>query len=214
LLGVLSYFKNGFDVRFVIGERVLNETVKRAVESKKFRLEGFRVLEIIKSGVIEIVNNDEVKRLTEEIIHSSNKCFVAKNNPINIIHWGEAEMLAIAKHLQAKTVMVDERTTRLLVESPSNLKEQQEKKLHTTVEIVSGELDKVKAFLGDLKVVRSTELSVLAFENSYFSNYEQEQVLNLDNKRQRILGGLLWSLKLNGCAITVQEIDSYLNLVK
>ncbi|MBR9679315.1 MAG: hypothetical protein GON13_03535 [Nanoarchaeota archaeon] len=214
LLGVLSRLKNEFDVRFVVGRKVLNETVVKAIESKKFRLEGFRILELIKSGVIEFVENDEVKSLTDRIIRSCNKCFVAKGNPIQIIHWGEAEMLALAKHLGAKVVLMDERNTRLFIESPERLRARQEKKLHTHVKIVSGELDSVKSLIGAVKVVRSIEVGVFAFENGFFSNFENESLLNLDNKRQRILAGLLWSLKLKGCAVSVEEIDSYLNLIK
>jgi predicted nucleic acid-binding protein len=214
LLCILERFKNEFDVRFVVGEKVLHETVVRAIQSKKFRLEGFRLLECIKKGVIEVVANDETKRLTDEIIRVSNNCFKAKGNAINIIHWGESEMLSIAKHLNAGLVLVDERTTRLLVESPENLREQQERKLHTKVEIVHDQLEKFKSLVGNLRVARSTELCALAFENGFFNEYEQEQVLNLEDKRMKILSGLLWGLKLNGCAITVQEIDSYINLIK
>jgi predicted nucleic acid-binding protein len=214
LLGILSRLKSEFDVRFVVGRKVLNETVVKAIDSKKFRLEGFRILELIKSGVIEFVENDDVKRLTDDIIRSCNKCFVAKGNPIQIIHWGEAEMLALAKHLGARVVLMDERTTRLFLESPESLRERQEKKLHTRVDIVSGELEKVKGLIGDLKVVRSIEVGVFAFENGFLASFEGESLLKLENKRQRILAGVLWGLKLKGCAVTVEEIDSYLNLVK
>ena len=212
LIGILSRLKQEFDVRFVVGEKVLSETVGRGLESKKYRLESFRVLELIKSGVIELIVNDDIMRLTNDIIKISNKCFKAKGSFINIIHWGESEMLAIAKQLGASFVMVDERTTRLLVENPASIREQQEKKLHTRVEMVGENVEKFKQLVGDLKVIRSTELCVFAFENGFFTSFEKQDVLKADTSKQRIIGAILWALKLHGCAISNDEMDSYINM--
>ncbi len=208
LLCVFEKFKKEFDVRFLIGERVLGESITRAVESRKFRLEGMRVKKLVDSGIIEIVKNQEVRDLTAKIMEHSNKCYRAKNENLKIIHWGEAEMLAISKVYHASTVLIDERITRMLVEKPEELRKLQEERLHTPVEMSNEEVRAFKNLISNASIARSTELCAMGFESGFFKEFEAGIEKNV-----LVIEGILWSLKNHGCAISGKEIKSYVKML-
>ncbi|PIN99666.1 hypothetical protein COT72_05300 [archaeon CG10_big_fil_rev_8_21_14_0_10_43_11] len=210
MLSLFKRLREDFDVEFVIGPSVMSESIERAITSKKFRTEGFRLLELLKKGYILLKQPKELQDMTERVLKEANRVLIAKNNPLHIIHRGEAEVIALATLLKEATILVDERTTRLLVENPASLQTHLKNKLHTPVSLDKSALQRFSECCSGLRVFRSTELVALAFDNDYFKDYEQEeQILNISEKRSKVLEGLLWGLKLNGCAISESEILDY-----
>jgi len=64
-----------------------------------------------------------------------------------------------------------------------------------------------KSEIKDVNIIRSAELMTIAFEMGLFNEYENKYV----NKKE-ILDGILWGLKLRGCAISSEEIDEILRI--
>ena len=59
----------------------------------------------------------------------------------------------------------------------------------------------------NLKVIRSFELSVIAYELGLFNGYLEPESLNfVSNLKEKIFSGILWGLKLNGCSLKEQDI--------
>jgi len=95
--------------------------------------------------------------------------------------------------------VVDERTLRMLIEEPENLKELLNKKLGRKVTIDSSNLKQFQKLIGEVNVIRSSELLVVAFELGLLDKYA-------DGNRRELLDGILWGVKLRGCSISSDEI--------
>ena len=114
---------------------------------------------------------------------------------------GEASCLALSEILNKKEIknilVVDERTTRMLIERPENLKNLLEKKMHVNIKI---DEKNIKSFMG-FKIIRSTELAYILWKNGL------TKLKGID-----ILEGLLYALKFKGASISHDEIREIINL--
>lgn len=191
LLPLLKWYKNqGVDL--VVSEEVVNETVTKALETKRFILNGLKVEKLLTTKIIRTERAE-----TEQLEKLSNNLYSIRNKPIKIMHLGELETLMIAKQ-NNYLVAVDERNTRLLVEQPLRIKHNLETKIHKKVKTNKQNLNKIKQLLKKIQIIRSAELVAYAFEKNYFNK-----------KPQKLIEGLLWGLKFSGCAITKKEIQKY-----
>ncbi|MBW2999423.1 hypothetical protein KY339_02020, partial [Candidatus Woesearchaeota archaeon] len=59
-----------------------------------------------------------------------------------------------------------------------------------------------------LTIIRSTELAIMAYELGLLDRY----LPKLPNPKKQLLEGVLWGLKLNGCAISGREIEKVVGL--
>jgi hypothetical protein len=80
-------------------------------------------------------------------------------------------------------------------------------KLHRKVEENKENLKNFQKEIGRVNIIRSVELLVLAYEfgilDRYISSYEEEKDL---------LDGILWGIKLRGCSISTDEINSIMKI--
>ena len=60
----------------------------------------------------------------------------------------------------------------------------------------------------DIKVIRSFELAIMAYESGMFEKY----CLKLDKPKKTLLEAILWGIKLNGCSSTEQEIKEVMRI--
>jgi hypothetical protein len=105
--------------------------------------------------------------------------------------------------------VVDERTTRLLIESPVALKDLLQSKLHTRVEVNRPNLRQFRYLVRNIKVMRSVEILIVAYEKGLLDKFLLD---NVKNPREILIDGLLWGLKLRGCAISREEISDITKL--
>jgi len=196
-----EHLKDDVNAELLIGKGVYDETVSSALKSKKFRVQAYRINHLVNSGIFTLVKDKNLDNETKTFLGVSNNLLFVNNQGVKIIQYGEAECVAIHKIKPVDLFIVDERTTRYLLEDLNQLKNLIEKRLHTPVRLnpkMQGELD---SYFGNVAIGRSTELIKYGFEKNYFPGL---------SKDKRFLEGLLWSLKLSGCAINTSEIDSYL----
>ena len=75
------------------------------------------------------------------------------------------------------------------------------------IEVNQKNLGFIKKELGNLKVIRSTELAIVAYKSGLLKRYmlEDEKKI-IKNLEKSILEGVLWGIKLNGCSIREDEI--------
>ncbi len=196
-LPMLRRLKDSYDEDFLITTSVYNETIKRALESLRFRYEAYRVLELIEDGVIKKYSDEQLTGQINELMGNMNKTYFADGRPITIMHLGETSTIAACVKENANTIAVDERTTALLIENPDSLKQWLEKKFHSKININKASMDKWSYLADKLTPLRSTEFAFTAWQKGIFGG-------NKD-----ILFGLLWALKFAGCAISESEIDYY-----
>lgn len=206
VLWLLEPLKKKFNGEFYITNAVKYELIDKPMKGKKFKFEAIMVEDYIKRGIIKVYTGD-LKVKTNRLLGFANKVFNTNDGPLNLLHEAEMESLALVSEIKADALMVDERTTRMIVENPKNLVKLLCNKLHTKVSLNKNNLNLFLREAGKINVLRSAELLVLAYEygllDKYIASYEDEREL---------LEGVLWGTKLRGCSISVDEINDIIKL--
>ena len=201
LLEELKKLKKIFNGEFIITKEVKREVIDDPIKIKMYELEALKIQNLIDEGCLNMpekigIQDKEITNLMFKLMNSANTMFVGNGNEIQLIHQGEASCLALSKLMNERKIKnvlaIDERTTRMLVEKPGNLKELLEKKLHTKIKLRESNFQQFKGF----KIIRSTELIYLAYKNNLI-RWEGKEILD----------ALLYALKFKGCAISSEEIE-------
>ena len=178
------------------------------MSSKKFKFEALQVGFRIRKAVLSVVETPQIKALAEELLELSNKTFKVRGNWLKIVHYAEMEALASTIVLNASAVVIDERTTKLLVEDPEALVRTLSTHLKAKVSVNKKNLDKIRRWVKNVRIVRSVELVIVAYEKGILDKY----LLDGKKARKTLVESLLWGVKLRGCAISREEIDELVAL--
>ena len=208
LLNKLSELKKHYNGEFLITKEVINEIINNPLRTKKFKLEALQLANFLANNYIKVYEHD-LSNKTNYLLTLANSIYNAQDNYIKILQKAEVESLALTSLLDADALVIDERTTRLLIEDPLKLKHLLENKLHTKITLDKSNLLYFKKETKNIKVIRSSELMIMAFELNLFQDYEKSKDLVKDYKKE-LLEGILWGLRLKGCAISIQEINDVL----
>jgi len=213
ILWVIESLHEKFEGEFYITAEVYNELIRRPLETKKYKFEALQILPLITKGILKLIESDEIERTADELLELANNCFKARGKWIKVVHKGEMQAVACAIIQGSDTIVIDERTTRVLIESPEMLKRQLERKLHTDVEVHNDNLNQLKDRL-NLQVIRSFELAAVAFELGLLNMYAlSEEESHIPNIRKAVLEGVLWGVKLNGCSVKREEIYQVMDML-
>jgi len=200
ILGELS--KLG--LRFVVPKAVMEESVYSPLKIKRFELNAIRINRGVEKGWLHVAElNEQDRKVLQKIMENANTCFISKRGPVKIIHEGEAETLAIINRIGAKGMVIDERTTRMLIEEPLALKRLLQRRRKEKIRI---NVERAKFFKSEFKkltIVRSAELVALAYEKGILQRALGDA--------KHVLEGVLYSVKYSGCALSTEEIDSFLH---
>lgn len=202
LLPILEKLKKEFNGDFILTPSVKRECIDRPLNIRKYELEALNIQNLLEKGVLtqssKYIPNNKLLRETHKIMKNANTSFVA-DEKIQLIHEGEAACLAFSKLCKCENVIVmDERTTRLLIENPGNLKKLMERKLHTHISVKTQKLKNFENY----KIIRSSELLFLAYKKNLFEI----------KKDKKLIDALMYGLKYKGTAISSREIDEMKNL--
>lgn len=211
LLNILSELKKYYKGEFLISNEVLKEIIDDPLKNRRFKLEALQVADYLAEGNIKLFKKD-LDDKTNYLLALANNIFQADNHNIIILHKAEVEALALTLFLEADALVIDERTTRLLIEDTLKLKHLLEKKLHTKITINKDNLNYFKKETRDVKILRSSELMIMAFENGLFKIYDEGKKLIENDFKKELLEGILWGLRLRGCAISTDEINEIIRI--
>ena len=198
---IVKKLKSIFTGKFLITSEVKKEVVDVPLGIKKFELEALNIKALLDERVIELpgsigIKDSEIEKADNEMLRIANSTFSGKGREIHILDHGEASCLALSKILNEmkikNVIAIDERTTRLLVERPENLKSIFEDRMNTRVTIKNQNLK----FFRDFMIIRSAELAYVAYKKNL-----------LDLKNGLVLDALLYALKFKGAAISGDEIE-------
>ncbi|MFH1398574.1 MAG: hypothetical protein ABIG95_00500 [Candidatus Woesearchaeota archaeon] len=211
LLWLLEQLKYQFRGEFYISPAVRREVIDKPLTTKKFKFEALQVLKVLTKDVLKVAGDDEITQKANLLLTLANNLLYARGQNIKIVHYAEMEALAVAIKFSAAAIVIDERTSRYLIESPERLRERMQKKLHTEVRMDHDILRKFQQEIGSIKVIRSVELIIIAYEKGLLDLYTTEKESKIiPNLKPTLLEAVLWGAKLNGCAISAEEIDSIL----
>lgn len=203
LLWVLEPLKKRFKGKFYITQRVKKELVDVPLTTKKYKFEALQVLHMIEKGVLEVFESKVITHDGERLLSLANKSFKAKGKWINLLQAAETEVMAAASLYNAEAIVVDERTTRMFIEQPQDLKKVLVQRLHTKIDMHKSNVADLRKKTKNIHLLRSTELVLVAYELGLLDNF----IGNIPDARKQLLQSLLWGLKIRGCSITREEID-------
>ena len=210
LLWLLEELKKKYKGEFYLAEAAKRELIDRPLETKKFKFEALQVLRCINDGTLKIIENDELEEETINLINLANNCFNARGNWLRLVHYADMAGLSACIRLNADAFVVDERTARLLVENPDRLVSILKNTLHTDIKINKDNLEEFRRRTKNIKLIRSVELVAVAYEQGLLNKY----LPDIPDAKRTLLESVLWGVKLNGCAVSRDEIDRIIRLEK
>ena len=206
LLDTLSDLKKKFKGDFFISDSVKKESLDNPITNRKYKLEAIMISNLIQNNILRIYSRVNIEQKTMRVLDISNNIFSAYGNSIHILDKAEVESLVLTQLFKGVFV-VDERNIRLLVEDYKKLALLLERKLNTKIKINNQNIKLFQSEISNINIIRSAELMTVAFEMGYFKEYENKYA----NKKD-ILDGILWGLRLRGCAISTEEIEELLKI--
>lgn len=203
---LLPFFLERFGVRFLIPKSVEYEAVTRPLsfKSKIHNFSALRIKDLIQDEVIEVIS-ENVEEETKALMKLGNNIFYARGRPVRLMHLGETEMLVLANRLDVTSILMDERTTRILVEDPLLMKDHLQKEFRTNIMVNKKHLLDFSSKVENLDVIRSTELLYLAYENGFLRHFK--------NLEKQAAEAALYNLKYSGCAVSFNELKEYAKLM-
>ncbi len=207
MTGTFRELKKIFRGKFIMTREVKNEVIDTPLQIKRFELEALKIKQLLDDKVFELpdsvdVKDSEIEKIDQEFLNTANSTFGSNGKDIHILDHGESSCLALSRILNEKgiknLIAIDERTTRLLVEKPDNLREMFEERFHTKIAINT---EKVKMF-GNFKIIRSPELAYVAYKNNLLDIKDGKTVLD----------AVLYSMKFKGASISGEEIEQIKSL--
>ena len=210
LLWLLEPLKKRFNGNFYITKTARQELVEKPLNTKRFEFEALQTLQYFENNTITIVDNKEIDDIASALLGLANNAFSAKGRSLTIVHQADIEGVAAARYLHADAFVIDERTTRMMVEQPEALQDILEKKLRTTIQVDHQKLHDFAKETKDIRIIRSAELVFAAYKLGLLDKY----LPTMPHAKKRLLDAVLWGVKLDGCAISKKEILTVLRSEK
>ena len=198
-INLLEKFKN----EFVVPEGVKREIVNNPMNTRRFELKAIMLQEAIQKGEIKVAKQTrQMQQEAREVISLSNSLLKIKEKPIKIVHEGEADAIGLMLAWNEKNFLIDERTTRHLIEDPEKVRDYMQSKTKYKVKMNETVLEQLRKKLKGIKVIRSAELIANAYEKGI-----------LPWKNPKALEAALYAVKYAGCSITKEEIKEYVKML-
>ena len=205
MLYILEKLKTAHpEIIFILPAAVKRETIDKAARIKKYELESVKLSNLLDKKVLqlssEFIPNNKIQQQTAYFMQLADSLFSAGGEKIKPIQEGEASCLAFSKLCNAENlIVVDERTTRLLTESPASLHKILERKLHTKLLFNNSKIKEFQNF----RFIRSSELLFQVYQENLFDM----------KKNKQLLDALLYAAKFSGAAISSKEIEEAKQLI-
>ena len=201
LLYILEELKKTFKGKFIITEQVKREVIDTPLSIERFELGAIRIQNLLTYGILEMpsslgIDENKLRNDTKKLVDTVNHSVRIKSEPIHIVSDAEMSCLALSAELNEKNIdnliAIDERTTRVLFESPENLEKLMTEKFHQPVKV---DLQNLRG-LKDHKFIRSPEIVYVAYKKG---------LVHLEGKK--VLEALIFATKFKGSAISFDEIN-------
>ncbi|MFH1316788.1 MAG: hypothetical protein ABII01_04675 [Candidatus Woesearchaeota archaeon] len=202
LLWILDPLKKRFKGKFFVTEEAKIELIETPLKIRRFEFEALQTLTYFKKNTLEVIANPEIDKLQDYLLDLANKSYKSKGKYITIVQRADMEGIAAAIFLNSEAFVVDERTSRWLIEKPTQLRDHLSSRLHRDIEIDKTNLLNFQKEVKNVKFLRSTELGYAAYKLGLLDEY----IPDLPNPKKMLLESILWGLKLRGCAISKKEI--------
>jgi len=201
----IYFLAKNFRGKFIIPPSVEYECVTHPRKVKMHALHALRIARSIRDGMVEVLELEDYSA-EKKILFYANNSFFSRGRPLELLHRGEAEALALASELGLRDILIDERTTRVLAEQPREYAGHLSKEFGGDLRIDERNLDGFLGMVSGMRFYRSSEILLLAYERGYFDDY--------GNMKEEALEAALYKLKYSGCAITENEIGQAAAMIR
>ncbi len=194
----LYLLQKSFDGQFIIPPSVQYECVDHPRRVRMHAIYALRLARAVKDGILKVVAPRD-KGLMGQLLTLANNSFMVEGKPLELIQEGETECLALAIETGVRDLLVDERTTRVLIESPDEFTAHLRQEFGPRLKVNSENLETFLSLCHSLRFYRSNEIVLLAYEKGYFRDYGPMETEALE--------AALYRIKYSGCALTASEIE-------
>ena len=201
LLWIISELSEKFKGSFIISKTVEYESINHPLDMKSHTLGAIRLKKLLLQGRLRVVETQNSRKLTSDLLSLGNNVFSIGGRHLKLIHEGETETLALAIDLGLKNILIDERTTRMLIEAPLELKSHMESEFRSNVGVNESALRKFLDMTNGLNFFRSTELAIVGYEKGLLKDYGEME--------RRAVEAALYGLKFAGCGVSFSEIEEF-----
>lgn len=201
LLGALISTKMKMKGELLVTKGVVDESVTYPLKVPEYSFSAIRIERALNSKMFRVVEYSN--STLDKVLHSANNMFYT-DRPFHLVDEGEAEMIAAAVDNGLKVILMDERTTRALIESPLNLKSHLEEEFRIKINVNEDMLNQFKSMTKGLQVIRSAEIVALAREKGYFKKFKELAGAAYE--------AALYAVKFRGCSIGFDEIKELAKL--
>jgi len=201
LLGALMLVEQRMKGDLLVTAGVIGESITNPMKVPEYSFSAVRLKRALDSGAFGIVKFSD--NTFDRILNAANNMFYT-SRPFHLVNHGEAEMLAAAIDNNLTTLLMDERTTRALIEAPMELKNHLENEFRIRINVNQDMFAEFKEMTRGLQVIRSAEIVALANERGYFKKY--------GDLSSQAYEAALHAIKFNGCSIGFDEIKELTRL--
>lgn len=199
LFGALVVVGRNLQGSLLISEAVQNESIDRPINNPQYAFSAVRLKRALLDGIFQLARPNP--NTTQKILELTNSMFYVGGmggRALNLVHQGEAELLAIAVDNNLSTLMIDERTTRMFIEDPIGMKNHMEKEFSSKITVNQKSFQEFQIMTRNIHAIRSAEVVGLAYDMNYFGKFRE--------LKEKAFESALYSLKFSGCAISFDEI--------
>ncbi len=176
----------------------MRETVQRPLKTTRFEYSAIRLNHLLQQATVRQVEFGDTSLATNELLALANKLFWVQERPLELMQRGEAECLAVYKKAGAKALLIDEKTTRLLLESPEMLLKKISGEYEHKISVEESALAQWREKTQGFFVVRSSELAAIAAAKGFFKPFKSLE--------KKALHAALYAVRNAGCAVSEEEI--------
>lgn len=202
---VLYMLKRSFSGAYVIPPCVYEECVAHPRRIRAHAIYALRLERAVSDEVLGVVPLEEPAHAAR-ILQWANSIFTLDGRPLAILQRGEAECLALALETGVRDVLMDERTTRLLLEAPEQLAAHLQAEYGERLRVHEQPMLELMARCKSLRFYRSSELLLLAYQLGFFDDYW--------SMKEEALEAALYRLKYSGCALSQDEIEQSMKIAR
>ncbi|HII53766.1 hypothetical protein COT30_02295 [Candidatus Micrarchaeota archaeon CG08_land_8_20_14_0_20_49_17] len=197
IYNVLYYLKSKYSCKFLITPAIYAETVLRPLHIREYSFSAHMINQLVNDRVVELTEHSHLEQERDRVLALANNIVSLDGKQLKLIQKGEAELIAYGK---GTNVLIDERTTRMLIENPHLLISHLRDEFRQSLSVNPRKLGEFKSYTNGMVMVRSTELAIFGYENGFFDKFKG---------KQDVLRSALYKLRYSGCSISFEEIDNF-----
>lgn len=200
----LYFLKQKLGAALFIPPSVYEESIARPMKIWRYELSAVRLMKAFRDEVLGLVkaNAPELSEKTKTVLEAANALFEVGRKTLTVLHEGEAQCIAALDFVSNAALLVDEKTARLLIESPELLLQALETEYADAVRINEDALEDLRAITSGVKVLRSSEVLSVVSRRGYFDEYSEA--------KSEAFHASLYALKSAGCSISFEELKEYM----